>query len=104
MSNVAIRRTALLGLAPLLLLWPSWGQGAEVTRAQMLVNSCAGCHGPGGQSPGAIPSLAGKSPEFIERAMKEFRSGDRPATVMNRHAKGYSDEDIKLIGQYFSEQ
>lgn len=102
MSKTPAQRAALLVLAYGALLCATPSQAAEVTRAQMLVNSCAACHGPGGHSPGAIPSLAGKSPEFIERALKEFRAGERPATVMDRHAKGYSDEEIRLIAEYFA--
>lgn len=74
------------------------------TRADLLVGSCFGCHGTDGHSPGAIPSLAGKSPDFIEQAMRGFRAGVRPATVMSRHATGYSDEEIRLIADYFSAQ
>lgn len=68
----------------------------------MLSVSCAGCHGTDGRSPGAIPSIAGKSADTIERALKEFRSGQQDSTVMARHAKGYTDEEIKLIAQYFA--
>lgn len=75
---------------------------AGPTSADLLVASCFGCHGSDGHSPGAIPSLAGKSPDFIERAMRGFRAGTRPGTVMNRHATGYSDEEISLIAQFFA--
>ena len=68
----------------------------------MLVGSCAGCHGTDGNSPGSIPSIAGKSPAFIEQALKEFRDGSRQSTVMGRHAKGYSDKEISLIAEFFS--
>jgi sulfide dehydrogenase cytochrome subunit len=74
------------------------------TRADLLVGSCFGCHGTDGNSPGSIPSLAGKSPDFIEQAMRGFRAGARPATVMTRHATGYSDEEIRLIADYFAAQ
>ena len=66
----------------------------------MLTASCAGCHGPDGKSPGAIPSIAGLSAEHISVSLQEFRSGARPATVMGRHAKGYSDEDIAQIAEF----
>ncbi|MBT8120328.1 MAG: cytochrome c [Gammaproteobacteria bacterium] len=75
---------------------------AEVTRGGMLSNSCAACHGTDGKSPGAIPSINGKSAEYISQAMHDFRDGKRSATVMGRHASGYSDEDIELIADYFS--
>ncbi|MDT8451456.1 MAG: cytochrome C [Gammaproteobacteria bacterium] len=74
----------------------------EITRAVMLSNSCAGCHGTDGKSPGAMPSINGKSAQFISRALIEFREGKREATVMGRHAAGYSDDEIQLIADYFS--
>lgn len=70
-------------------------------RGQILSLSCASCHGTDGKSVGIIPSFYGKSPEYLETALKDFKSGKRYSTVMGRHAKGYSDEDIHLIAQYF---
>jgi len=75
-----------------------------ITRGAMLSNSCAACHGTDGKSPGAIPSINGKSSQFISRALHEFRDGTRPATVMGRHASGYTDEEIQLIAEHFSGQ
>ena len=74
----------------------------EITPGMMLSNSCAACHGTDGKSPGAIPSINGKSKRFLSRTLKEFRAGTRESTVMGRHAKGYSDEEIKMIAEYFS--
>ena len=74
----------------------------EITRAAMLSNSCAACHGTDGKSPGAIPAIHGKSAQFISQSLLEFREGKRPATVMGRHASGYTDEEIQLIADYFS--
>lgn len=89
------------GLAGLLLA-PAALPAAELTRGTMLSISCAGCHGTGGHSPGSIPSIAGKSADFIETALKDYRAGRREATVMGRLAKGYSDEEIKLIAEFFA--
>ncbi|MCK5002887.1 MAG: cytochrome c [Gammaproteobacteria bacterium] len=77
---------------------------AGITRAVMLSNSCAACHGTDGKSPGAIPAIHGKSSQFISQSLREFREGKRPATVMGRHASGYTDEEIQLIADYFSGQ
>lgn len=93
-----------LSVIALLAGWPSAGVGADISRAQMLSISCSGCHGPEGRSPGSIPSIAGRSAQAIEQALLEFRAGERPATVMNRHAKGYSEEEIRLIAEYFAAQ
>ena len=48
-------------------------------------------------SPGAIPSIHGKSAKFITEALTGFRDGTRESTVMGRHAKGYSDEEIRRL-------
>jgi cytochrome c553 len=34
--------------------------------------------------------------------MKAFKSGARPATVMHQLAKGYTDEQIVTIANYFA--
>jgi sulfide dehydrogenase cytochrome subunit len=73
--------------------------------AAMLSNACAGCHGTYGGSAGpAMPSLASQSKTAIVEAMKKFRSGERPSTVMGRLAKGYTDAQIEAIGEFFSTQ
>jgi sulfide dehydrogenase cytochrome subunit len=73
--------------------------------AAMLANSCAGCHGTHGGSAGpTMPSLASQSKVAIVEAMKKFKSGARPSTVMGRLAKGYSDAEIDMLGEYFSKQ
>lgn len=95
-------RLLLLKPVIIILIWSTSLQAAEITRGVMLSNSCAACHGTDGKSPGAIPSIYGKSSEFISQALMDFREGKRPATVMGRHASGYSDEEIKLIAEYFS--
>jgi len=71
-------------------------------RPAMLANPCAGCHGPDGDSPGSIPSLKGLSAEEIASGMKAFKADRRKGTVMNRIAKGYTDEEIELMASYFS--
>jgi len=78
---------------------------AEVSYAQVLANTCAGCHGPDGSSHGpAAPTIAGMSPEIFIDAMRDYRDGKRYGTVMPRIAKGYTDEQIKLMAEYFAKQ
>jgi len=80
------------------------GQTEELNRGALLSASCEGCHGTYGRSPGAIPTIAGKSAEYLRQALEGFRSGEKQATVMDRHVKGYSEEEIRLISEYFSKQ
>ena len=49
-----------------------------------------------------MPTLYGKSLEYIEQTMQEYKSDNRPSTMMHRIAKGYTLEEIRLISKYFS--
>ena len=100
--KVVLMRIQLIYSVLFFLLCSSPLLASEITRGVMLSNSCAACHGTDGKSPGAIPSIYRKSPEFISQALLDFREGRRPATVMGRHASGYSDEEIQMIADYFS--
>jgi sulfide dehydrogenase cytochrome subunit len=72
---------------------------------EMISFACAGCHGTNGGSAGLMmPSLASQSKASIVDAMKKFKSGDRPSTVMGRLAKGYSDADFAAMGDFFAKQ
>ncbi|MDD5297508.1 MAG: c-type cytochrome [Rhodocyclaceae bacterium] len=71
----------------------------------MLSYACAGCHGNDGSSVGpSMPSLAGQQKDAFVIAMKEFKSGERPSTVMGRLAKGYTDPEIEAMAGFFAKQ
>ncbi len=73
--------------------------------AEMISYACFGCHGMYGGSAGlTMPSLASQSKTAIVDAMKKFKSGERTSTIMGRIAKGYSDAEIDLMGEYFARQ
>jgi sulfide dehydrogenase cytochrome subunit len=73
--------------------------------ASMLANTCAGCHGTNGASNGpASPSIGGISAVYFEEVMAGFKAGEIKSTIMTRIAKGYSEDEIKLMGEYFSKQ
>jgi len=73
------------------------------TRARFIAANCAYCHGPEGVSRGAVPSLAGIDKDYFVQQMKAFRDGTREATVMQKHANGYSDEEFERVGKWFAE-
>jgi len=66
--------------------------------------SCSGCHPAGPNVDTPVPRLAGQDPAAIASAMQAFRSGARPATVMDRIAKGFSDDEIKAIAAWYGAQ
>lgn len=70
-------------------------------RTRFMAANCSYCHGPDGHSRGAIPSLAGIEARYFVDQMKAFRDGSRPATVMAKHANGYTDAEIEALGHWF---
>jgi sulfide dehydrogenase cytochrome subunit len=72
--------------------------------ARSLAANCTGCHGPNGNSVGAIPGIAGLEKAYIIAALQEFKAGTRPATVMHQLTKGYTDQELELLADYFSRQ
>ena len=63
--------------------------------------SCLGCHTVEANG-GPLSPLGSFTSEQMVTAMQAFRSGSRPATVMNRIAKGFSDEEIKAIADWYA--
>ncbi|SMN16172.1 cytochrome c class I [uncultured Candidatus Thioglobus sp.] len=80
-------------------------QSQAVPSAEALSYTCAGCHGTNGASTGdAIPSIAGLSSTYLVDAMKAYKNDERDPTIMNRIAKGYSEEQFELMGSFFEAQ
>lgn len=90
---------ALTGLASLALAGPLH---AADMHARTLAATCMSCHGPGGKSQGAIPSLAGLQADYFVKSMKDFKAGTRAASIMKRHANGYTDAEIEAMAAYFA--
>lgn len=80
---------------------PAWANGPS--KAAMLSNTCAGCHGTNGASVGpSMPIIAGQPEDYLIDAMQKFKTGERPSSIMGRLTKAYSDEEIKLVAGFFA--
>ena len=66
--------------------------------------SCSGCHATSSSVKTDVPRLIGRDPAAIVTAMQGFRAGTTPATVMERIAKGFSDDEIKAIAAWYGTQ
>lgn len=75
---------------------------ADDTRAAILTNTCFSCHGTDGHSAGAMPSIDGKSASYLADTLKRFRDGGKQGTVMPRIAKGFTNEEIDALANFFS--
>jgi cytochrome subunit of sulfide dehydrogenase len=66
--------------------------------------SCSGCHPASAKVTSPVPRLAGQDRAAIVRAMQDFRSGQRAGTVMDRIAKGFTDDEIQALAAWFAAQ
>ncbi|WP_431285022.1 c-type cytochrome [Humitalea sp. 24SJ18S-53] len=78
-----------------LLAWPAAAEEAAPPGA----SSCLGCHGPARMG-AAIPSLRGRDPAEVAAALRGFRDNSRPATVMDRLARGFSEPESQAIAAW----
>lgn len=100
-----VRRLPLWPAAALGLLFsPAVPAAEKLTPASLLAASCAACHNTEGRSVAGTPVLAGLTRQQLITALQEFRAGTRKATVMHRHAKGYTEQELEHLADYFSAQ
>lgn len=69
--------------------------------------ACASCHGPNGvgNGPGAIPALAGQKPDYVKKALHDFKSGARTNdknAMMQAIASRLTDKQIDELATYLA--
>ncbi|MBM3390699.1 MAG: cytochrome C [Betaproteobacteria bacterium] len=69
-----------------------------------MASACASCHGTNGNSIGGMDPLAGMPKAEMIKKMQDYRSGAKPATVMHQLAKGYTDQQVEMIANFFAAQ
>lgn len=98
-----MRKTSLKTLAGLFMFVLSSASSAADMHTQVIAATCMACHGPGGKSQSDLmPSLAGLQASEFLKALQEFKSGQREASIMKRHAAGYTDAEFEAMAAYFA--
>ncbi|MEA2989888.1 MAG: cytochrome subunit of sulfide dehydrogenase [Alphaproteobacteria bacterium] len=67
-------------------------------------SSCSGCHPAARFVATPVPRLNGRDAAQIVAAMADFKTGKRPTTVMDRIAKGFTDDETKAIAAWYAAQ
>lgn len=82
----------------------AWAQESNASKFQVAVwaSSCMACHGPDGKAEGTGLALHGRSAEDLSGKLLAYKSGKLKATMMHQHTKGYSDDELRQIAQYFA--
>ncbi|MFO1397346.1 MAG: cytochrome c [Burkholderiales bacterium] len=67
---------------------------------------CAACHGIDGATPTApdYPKLAGQYPDYLTKALRDYKTGMRKNPIMAGMAAPLTDKDIENLVAYFSSQ
>ncbi len=66
--------------------------------------SCSGCHAANSSTQTPVPPLNGRPAADIVSQMAAFKSGERKGTIMDRIAKGFSDEETRAIAAWYESQ
>ena len=70
------------------------------------IPACTACHSPKGlgNAPAAYPLLSGQQPDYVEKALKDYRSGERsnddPSKIMIAIAYKLDDEEIEALSSF----
>lgn len=96
----------LAGVALLLLplLAAAQPSDPQALLARSLAATCANCHGTNGQAKGDMKPLAGMPADKLLAMVADYKNGNQPATIMHQISKGYTDEQLRLIANYFAAQ
>ena len=110
-DRMNLRATALvLALAFALPALASAAESAHEKKAgpgnaaagQKKAASCAACHGDGNKTINdTYPKLAGQYPEYLSKALHEYKNGKRKNAIMGGMAKPLSEQDIADLSAYF---
>ena len=102
-----MRAPILITLVGFLALGISAGAGAAdlVAGKAKAKEVCAACHGEDGNSATAdFPRLGGQYADYLAKALRDYKSGQRKNAIMAGFAQALSKQDIENLAAYYSTQ
>ncbi len=99
-------KAILLAAAVLMPLTATAAPEADLAAGKDKAIICQACHGLDGNGIGdpQYPLLAGQYADYLEKALHDYRSGDRDNPIMAGFASTLSDADIVNLAGWFSSQ
>ncbi len=99
-------KTIALILAADLVLSTGVSFAADLAAGQAKVKEvCQACHGMDGNSSNAdYPKLGGQYPDYIAKALRDYKSGARKNPIMLGFAQGLTKQDIDDVAAYYASQ
>jgi cytochrome c553 len=103
-----MRLLRLVGLSAALGLFAASGAACAADLAagkSKATEVCAACHGADGNSSSQdFPKLGGQYPDYLAKALRDYKSGSRKNAIMAGFAKPLSPADIDNLAAYYSSQ
>lgn len=81
-------------------------QGGDPEAGESMSRTCAGCHGPDGNSPqGQWPNIAGQHAGYLFDQLRSFKAGEaRSNPQMAGIVSGLSEDDMRNLAAFYSTQ
>lgn len=82
---------------------PAFAQDA----AKKAKEVCAACHGDDGNGKKEFPDyprIAGQYPDFLYKALRDYKSGARKNAIMAGMAQPLTDAEMRALAQYYAGQ
>lgn len=76
----------------------------NIAEGQKKAEVCAACHGKDGNTPidPSYPKLAGQYANYLERSLKNYKTGARKNAIMAAQAAQLSNKDIENLSAYYA--
>jgi len=100
-----MRRLIVL-LSSFTLAGAAWAGGNADKGKEKAAQVCAACHGAEGNKPSAPdqPILAGQYPDYLVKALSDYKSGKRSNPIMKAFAGQLSKQEMEDVAAWFSSQ
>ncbi|MCW3473919.1 c-type cytochrome [Limobrevibacterium gyesilva] len=76
--------------------------GARAEEPPLGATNCSGCHATTNASLTSVPPIVGRNADELVKILEAYRSGELPATVMDRLMKGFSHDEIRAIAIWYA--
>ena len=101
-------KLCLGGFAAVLFAATAWSQEGNPKAGKKLAYTCTGCHGIPGYNNAfpayKVPKIGGQNYGYLVSALQAYKAGKRPHPTMKIQARSLSDQDIRDIAAYISNQ
>ena len=102
-----MNKLSILALASALALiaGPSYAGGDAAAGKAKAAEVCAACHGADGNSATAdFPRIGGQYADYLAKALRDYKSGQRKNAIMAGFAQALSKQDVENLAAYYAAQ